>query len=61
MGKNKIAENNMRYLNGYSIEWSHLKGTSCCKAFKEGKKTVWAKTYINLEKEVIKNDPDYLK
>ena len=52
--KNKIAERHLIKL-GYSIEWVYSpRGTQICKAIKGGYKTVYARTLIKLEQEVLK-------
>jgi hypothetical protein len=52
--KNKIAERNL-INKGYSIEWVYSpRGKQICMAIKEGQKTIFATTLINLEKEVLK-------
>jgi len=53
--KNKQAEIRIKYELGYNIEWCvSPRGNQLCKAIKEGHKTVYAKTLINLEKEILK-------
>ena len=52
--KNKIAERNLMNL-GYTINWVYSpRGTQICKALKSGCKTVYARTLIKLEIEVMK-------